>query len=101
VEARLDAGTGPNPKHRLSVSDDGLGIPGEELPLLFRRFYRSTATARRAGGEPGAGRDPGGSGLGLAIVHEIVERHGGTAHAESRSPRGLVIVIELPALVRP
>jgi signal transduction histidine kinase len=100
VEARLDAATEGHPRHRLAVSDDGLGIPGEELPLVFRRFYRGTVSARRGGSESGAGRDPGGSGLGLAIVREIVERHGGTAHAESRSPRGLVIVIELPALGR-
>ena len=101
VEARLDAATERHPKHRLTVSDDGLGIPEEELPLVFRRFYRGTASARRAGSEPGSGRDPGGSGLGLAIVREIVERHGGTAHAECGSPRGLVILIELPALGRP
>jgi signal transduction histidine kinase len=101
VEARLDAATEGHPRHRLAVRDDGLGVPEEELPLVFRRFYRGTVSARRGGGEPGAGRDPGGSGLGLAIVREIVERHGGTAHAESRSPRGLVILIELPALGRP
>jgi signal transduction histidine kinase len=100
VEARLDAAVARNPRHRLTVSDDGLGVPKEELPLVFRRFYRSTASARRSGSEPGSGRDPGGSGLGLAIVREIVERHGGTAHAEAGSPRGLVIVIELPALAR-
>ncbi len=101
VEVRLDAATERDRLHRLTVSDDGLGIPEEELPLVFRRFYRGAASARRAGSEPGAARDPGGSGLGLAIVREIVERHGGTAHAESRSPRGLVIVIELPPLGRP
>jgi signal transduction histidine kinase len=101
VEARLDAATERQPKHRLTVSDDGPGIPEEELPLVFRRFYRGTASARRGGSEPGAGRDPGGSGLGLAIVREIVERHGGSAHAESKSPRGLIIVIELPPLGRP
>jgi signal transduction histidine kinase len=98
VEARLDEATERNPKHRLTLSDDGLGIPEDELPLVFRRFYRSTASARRS--EPGAVRDPGGSGLGLAIVREIVERHGGTVHAEARSPQGLVILVELPALAR-
>jgi signal transduction histidine kinase len=94
VEARLEAATGRDPRHRLTVSDDGPGVPDEELPLVFRRFYRGAASARRGGS------DPGGSGLGLAIVREIVERHGGTAHAEAGSPRGLVILIQLPALVR-
>jgi len=104
VEVRLTTGGGPasggTPMHRLVVSDDGPGIPGEELPLVFGRFYRGTGFARRAGGDPGAARDPGGSGLGLAIVREIVERHGGTARADTRSPRGLAITIEIPSLDR-
>jgi signal transduction histidine kinase len=75
---------------RLTVSDDGPGIADDELPHVFERFYRGD----RAGS---SGRDPGGSGLGLAIVREIVERHGGAARAELRRPRGLSIVIDLPA----
>jgi signal transduction histidine kinase len=96
VAVALQGATGPGARHRLTVSDDGPGIPPEELPLLFGRFYRGTGSSRRAV-EPGA-VDVGGSGLGLAIVREIVERHGGTARAESRSPRGLAISIEIPAL---
>jgi len=95
VEVRLEANAGEGSKHRLRVSDDGPGIPAAELPLLFGRFYRGS---ERRPTEPGA--DAGGSGLGLAIVREIVERHGGTARAESRAPRGLTITIEVPALRR-
>jgi signal transduction histidine kinase len=76
----------------LSVSDDGPGIPLEELPHVFERFYRG-AGARGAGGSH---EDPG-SGLGLAIVREIVERHAGTVRAVPCVPHGLSIVVELPA----
>ncbi len=82
----------PDGRFRLRVSDDGPGLPAEELPHVFERFYRG-AGARG----PHAARDQGGSGLGLAIVREIVEQHGGAVRAEPRRPRGLSIVIELPA----
>ncbi len=104
VEVRLTASSGPASAHRLTVSDDGPGIPSEELPLVFGRFYRGTASARRApdaGLDPTAARDQMGSGLGLAIVREIVERHGGAVRAEAKSPQGLAITIEIPPLSRP
>ena len=97
VDVVLRGATEEARTHALSVGDDGPGIPPEELPLLFGRFYRGAASSRRASE---AGGDMGGSGLGLAIVREIVERHGGTVRAESRSPRGLAITIEIPALDR-
>ncbi|HMI32106.1 MAG TPA: HAMP domain-containing sensor histidine kinase [Candidatus Limnocylindrales bacterium] len=75
----------PGARYRLTVSDDGPGIPTDQLPLVFGRFYR------------GATPSPEGSGLGLAIVREIVERHGGSSRAEANTPRGLAITIELPA----
>ena len=99
VELRLTPRAEGGSMHRLTVSDDGLGIPDEELPLVFGRFYRGAST-RRSGADSAEGRDAGGSGLGLAIVREIVERHGGTARAEAGSPRGLRIRIEIPALDR-
>jgi signal transduction histidine kinase len=76
--------------HRLTVSDDGPGLPAEDLPHLFERFYRGAA------GRSDTARESGGSGLGLAIAREIVERHGGGVRAEARQPHGLTIVIELP-----
>jgi signal transduction histidine kinase len=78
--------------YRLTVNDDGPGLPAQEIPLVFERFYRG-ADARGTASK----RDPGGSGLGLAIVREIVERHGGSVRAQARSPHGLTITIELPA----
>jgi two-component system sensor histidine kinase BaeS len=83
---------GPPARWRMTVSDDGPGIPTDELPHVFERFYRG-AMVRGAQ----ADHEAGGSGLGLAIVREIVERHGGSVHARAATPRGLAIDVELPA----
>ncbi|HXE81354.1 MAG TPA: HAMP domain-containing sensor histidine kinase [Vicinamibacterales bacterium] len=72
---------------RLTVRDNGPGIPPAHLPLIFDRFYKADAS-RRAG--PGAG-----SGLGLSIVKAIVEQHGGTVAA--RNDRGAVFELVLPS----
>ena len=58
-----------------SVADDGVGVPAERLPHLFRKFSRLDGEER--------GRENGGSGLGLAICRGIVEAHGGRIRAES------------------
>jgi signal transduction histidine kinase len=81
---------------RLTVCDDGPGLPAEELPRVFERFYRSNVV--RADSRGGAPRTDAGSGLGLAIVREIVERHGGEVRARSVAPHGLAVVVELPAI---
>ncbi len=91
VELSVAAADGPGGRYRLTVSDDGPGVPAEELPHLFERFYRGAAHATASD------RDDRGSGLGLAIVREIVERHGGTVRAEARSPRGMTMIVELAA----
>jgi signal transduction histidine kinase len=72
---------------RLEVSDDGPGIPAEDLERVFERFYRSDR-ARSA--------DAGGAGLGLAIARWIVELHGGTIRAAQVDPHGCRIIVELP-----
>ncbi len=75
---------------RLSVRDEGPGLPGDQLARVFHRFVRF----ERAGEPGGAGH---GHGLGLAICRSIVELHGGTIRAENRSDRsGLDVIVELP-----
>ena len=97
VEVTLEPSEGSGSIHRLIVSDDGPGIPPEELSLVFGRFYRGSVPSSSAGNEEGR---EGGSGLGLAIVREIVERHGGRATARTSSSGGLAIEIEIPAADR-
>lgn len=91
VELALTVLGRPEPRYRLVVSDDGPGLPPEQLAHVFERFFRG-GTARRDGADAVES-----SGLGLAIVREIVERHGGNVGAEGRLPHGLVIRIDLPA----
>ncbi|HET6357828.1 HAMP domain-containing sensor histidine kinase [Streptomyces sp.] len=67
------------------VSDDGPGVPEEQLPLLLRRFARGPAHQNIAG-----------SGLGLAIADEIARISGGRLSAGHREPRGLAFELELP-----
>ncbi len=71
---------------RITVADDGPGIPSEERPHLFERFYRGE-TGRRAAR---------GSGLGLAIVQAIVDAHGGSVEFESEPGRGTSVSLLLP-----
>jgi two-component system, OmpR family, sensor kinase len=72
----------------IEVSDDGPGVPGDDLPHVFDRFYRANAPFRRPG-----------SGLGLAIVAEVAAAHGGIARATANQPHGLRIAVTVPALV--
>ncbi len=69
------------------VSDEGPGIPAEEVERVFERFHRTDAAR--------ATRD-GGTGLGLAIARWIVDAHGGAIRAEAREPNGCRMVVELP-----
>jgi len=70
-----------------SVTDNGRGIPAEELPRVFERFYRLDKS--RVQGETGAG-------LGLAIGRQIVQAHGGRIEVESVEGLGTRFVVELP-----
>ena len=100
VELALGRPPESDSRFRLTVSDDGLGLPPGELAHVFERFYRAAGPlgGASAGDRGGASaRDRGGSGLGLAIVREIVTRHGGTVAARAREPHGLVIMVEMPA----
>lgn len=73
---------------RISVRDTGTGIPAEDLPFVFDRFYRADR-ARQRQAEPT-------SGLGLAIAKAIVEAHGGSISAESALGQGTTMSIILP-----
>lgn len=72
----------------LSVTDDGPGVPAEDLPNLFDRFYRSDWSRTRTSG---------GAGLGLAIVRAIVTAHAGTIEAENLAEGGSRFTVRLPA----
>lgn len=73
---------------QILVRDSGIGIPENELGLIFERLYRSDQARSRA---------TGGAGLGLAIARWITEMHGGTIEAESRVGVGSVFRVSLPA----
>ena len=75
---------------QVEVSDSGPGIPADEVPLLFDRYYRGRQTHAPATGD-------GGKGLGLAIVRRIAELHGGGASLSSRPGHGTSVRLWLPA----
>jgi two-component system OmpR family sensor kinase/two-component system sensor histidine kinase BaeS len=73
---------------RIIVRDTGEGIPAEDLPHIFDRFWKGDRSRTRAGGA--------GSGLGLAIARQLVQAHGGTICVESEVGQGTTFTIELP-----
>lgn len=73
----------------LHIQDTGIGIPEEELPYIFERFYRADKSRNR---------NTGGSGIGLAIVKSIVSAHGGTIDAESKLGEGSNFIVTLPKI---
>lgn len=74
-------------KVEVEVTDTGVGIAAEDLPLVFERFYRADKSRTRA---------TGGAGLGLAIAKQWVEAHGGTIRVESQLGRGATFTFTLP-----
>jgi two-component system phosphate regulon sensor histidine kinase PhoR len=71
----------------LEVEDTGIGIPEENLPRIFERFYRV---------DKARSRELGGTGLGLSIVKHIAERHGGRVEVTSRLGQGSCFSLYLP-----
>lgn len=69
------------------VRDDGAGIPEEDLPHIFERFYRV---------DKGRSRESGGTGLGLSIVKHIVQKHGGRVEVESAPGKGTTMRFTIP-----
>ncbi len=81
---------GDSQKVGFSVQDDGIGIPEEDLPHVFEKFYRA---AQIQEAYPGTG-------LGLSICSRIVEIHGGTIRVQSQVKAGSTFTIELPVCAR-
>ena len=74
----------------LEVGDTGMGIPEEDLPKVFNRFYRVDKARSRAAG---------GTGLGLSIVRDTVRRHGGWVTARPRNPEGSLFTVGFPRYI--
>jgi signal transduction histidine kinase len=91
---RIEAVLSADPGHvRMRISDDGLGIKKEFLPVIFDRFRRADASVTGVGS---------GLGLGLAIARQLVEMHGGTLTAESDGEnKGTTFIVRLPVLTSP
>ena len=70
----------------LTVEDTGYGIPDDELPLLFTKFFRSQHLERKAEG----------TGLGLSISKFIIDSHGGKIYAKSKIDEGTIFTVSLP-----
>jgi len=72
---------------QFSIEDDGMGIPREDIPRIFERFYRV---------DKGRSQELGGTGLGLSIVKHLVQAHGGRVWVESQLGEGSTFYFTLP-----
>lgn len=89
---RLSAREISGERVRIMVEDDGVGIPQEDVPRLFERFYRV---------DKARSREAGGTGLGLAIAKEIVQQHEGKITLASEYGKGTTVSIILPLGLTP
>jgi len=85
-EVRVDA-RAAGERVCITVADTGIGIPSEDLPRVFERFYRA---------DKARSREMGGTGLGLSIVKHVVEQMGGTVMVESRLGEGCRFTVVIP-----
>lgn len=86
TELAPESGGQIQPGLKVAVSDQGIGIPDEELPMIFDKFVQSSKTKTGAGG----------TGLGLAICKEIIEGHGGKIWASKNPEGGAVFSFVIP-----
>ncbi len=86
-EVRVSAKKTPEGLIAITVADTGVGIPSQDLPRVFERFYRV---------DKARSKDVGGTGLGLSIVKHAVERMNGTVQVESHFGEGSVFTVTLP-----
>jgi two-component system phosphate regulon sensor histidine kinase PhoR len=87
-EVRVETSRTAEGKVAIAISDTGIGIPSEDLPRVFERFYRV---------DKARSREVGGTGLGLSIVKHVVERMNGAVTVESVLGKGSTFVVTLPA----
>jgi signal transduction histidine kinase len=72
---------------RIQVTDNGIGIPADDLPRIFERFYRVDRSRSR---------EMGGTGLGLSIVKHVAHVHGGSVEVSSTPGQGSTFTLKLP-----
>ena len=89
-EVRIEAASAGNGQARVTIADTGIGIPSEDQPRIFERFYRV---------DKARSREVGGTGLGLSIVKHVIERMNGSVGVESQLGKGSKFTITLPEAV--
>ena len=92
VRARVAVKNGDGDMARITIEDDGPGIPPELIGQVFEPFFRA---------DPARRQDIKGAGLGLTIAREIVQRAGGSISIANRDGGGLIQTVELPTAPAP
>lgn len=91
-EVRIRAVADPAGDVLITIADTGVGIPSQDLPRIFERFYRV---------DKGRSRQVGGTGLGLTIVKHVIERMNGTIEVQSQLKNGSTFTVRLPLATDP